>query len=106
MKQHNRNYKYVGEIFTQPTQTVEGQVQSIAVMLKRIQNGMMPNHNGLEYTGEDDPLQFKDLTDLDNARSELNEYQQRIARKNANKEKEAQGGASDGAHMREPADES
>nr|QJB21623.1 MAG: hypothetical protein [Microvirus sp.] len=63
-----------GELNSGITLTIPGQVQSIAEMLRRIENGQPIQRNGLDYNNEDIPLPIiKDLTDIDDVKQTINQ---------------------------------
>lgn len=74
---------FPGQKFTQPSKTIQGQVQSIQKMLERIQAGMPVQYSKMDYTEDDEPMPvFQDLTDLDDAKREIDMINARILERN------------------------
>jgi len=60
---YNNRKPHEGQIFTLPSLTIPDQAMSINQMLTRAMNGVPLPQLGLEY--DDDPIQARDLSDID-----------------------------------------
>lgn len=83
MWKHQFNYQIqVGEVNTKPTMTIEGMTITISEMLARIERGQPIDYRKeLLYTEEDEPMKFRDLTDIDDRKQELEEWNLKQASK-------------------------
>lgn len=71
-----------------PHMTIEDQSMTVGQMLARMQNGIIPQGNGLQYPDNENDTQFimKDLTDLDNAKITLDQFDRELKQKKADLE--------------------
>lgn len=76
IKTHYNAEPSTGKIFRMPSETIQGQVLSIAEMLRRIQKGIPVNIQTLEYNELEEPLpKIQDLTDLVSVQDELKQLE-------------------------------
>jgi len=74
-KHHYNTKPSPGEKIFGESLTIQGQTISIAQMLQRINNGMPIDFSQMAYLNDDEPLPvIKDLTDLDNLRTDLDQF--------------------------------
>lgn len=79
MKKHYEYVRKDGEINNDPSLTVPGQARSLAKMIEQQQNGMVLLSNGLYYTEEEDPpYTLNDLTDIDEARKNIEHFKRKV----------------------------
>ena len=81
-KSHFNSIPDPGQVFTMPSETIQGQTLSIAQMLQRINSGSPVSLTPLEYSETDEPLpRITDLTDVDDIRQEVDSIKEREAKR-------------------------
>jgi len=76
---YNNRKAHEGQIFIMPSLTIPDQAMSINQMLSRAMNGVPLPELGLEY--DDDPIQVRDLSDIDELKQQKNTLEESIKNK-------------------------
>lgn len=76
---YNNREPHQGQTFTLPSLTIPDQAMSINQMLSRAMNGVPLPNLGLEF--DDDPIQARDLTDIDELKQQKNTLEESIRNK-------------------------
>lgn len=66
-----------------PVETIQGQSQTVAEMLQRLQAGLSPNYSNLEYPENENDFQirFTDPTDIDKVKHQINAVERNIEKR-------------------------